>query len=135
MNPIREIHGVDDDSGDRFRAIAGGAGFFISNSLMKKCYKVIDDFNTHWVSISGSYYTCSDVAISYMMNKYFNLKMKNLFYLLSQPPNHYEEAISENSKLYENYGVPLSDCLNSPMSFHYIKPDQMEDIYIRYKNK
>ena len=134
-NPIREVHGGDLVGDDRFRAIAGGGGFFISNSLMKKCYPIIDDFNKHWSTISGNYYPYSDVAFSYMINKYFNIKLTHLYYILSQSPSHYESAIIGNSdtKWYQNYEISLSDCLKTPMSFHYIKPDQMEYVYKKYK--
>jgi hypothetical protein len=133
-NPIGEIHGGDLVD-DKFRAIAGGGGFFISNSLMKKCYPIIDNFNKHWSDVSGNCYPYSDVAFAYMINKYFNIKVTHLYYILGQPPSHYESAIIGNSdtKWYTNYEISLSDCLKTPMSFHYIKPDQMEDVYEKYK--
>ena len=129
------LHEVSEESESTFRAIAGGAGFFISNSLMRKCYKIIDEFNNHWSEISGGVYPFSDVAIAYMIKKYFNIELTSCPYILSQPPNHYEGAINgdENAKWYVDHPIPLSECLKRPLSFHYIKPEQMNEIYQKYK--
>lgn len=118
--------------GITFRAIAGGASFFISNSLMKKCYNIIDEFNNLWVKISGSKYGCSDVALSYMIKKYFNIDVTHILYMLSQSPTHYDD---ENNKMwYDHYPVDISELLKNPMSLHYIKPSEMNDIYNQYRD-
>ena len=135
------IHEVGDQTmdfhGDRniFKSIAGGGGFFVSNSLMKKCYKIIDKFNNHWTKISGINYTNSDVAFAYMIYKYFNIRITHIPYILSQPPSHFEGAISGdgNSKYYLNYPISLLEIIKNPISFHYIKPNEMEEIYNKYR--
>jgi hypothetical protein len=131
-NPIREVS----ESESTFRAISGGGGFFISNSLMKKTYEKIDQFNLHWRSVSGSNYPYSDVAISYMLKKYFNIDYTFIPQLLSQSPKHYEGAIQGdiNAQWYVDYPISLSECLKKPMSFHYIKPNEMQSVYEKYKN-
>ncbi len=133
---FHEINGSFNNNQNTFTAIAGGAGFFVSNSLMKKCYNIIDEFNEHWIKISGRNYPYSDVAFAYMVYKYFKIKVTDMPLLLSQNPAHYEGAISgdENSKWYVNYTIPLIDVLKNPMSFHYIKPHEMLDVYNKYKN-
>jgi hypothetical protein len=117
-----------------FRAIAGGASFFISNSLMHKCYNIIDEFNKNWTNISNHHYGCSDVALSYMLKLYFNIDVTGSYHMLSQNPKHYEGAITgdENAKWYVDYPVSLEDAIKTPISLHYIKPENMEEIYIKY---
>jgi hypothetical protein len=134
VNPYLHECGVENDNS--FRAIAGGASFFISNSLMKKCYEIIDEFNQYWKQISGRNYGCADVALALMINKYFNIKVTENKYMLSQNPSHYENVIyNENSserKWYPNW-QSLSDIISKPVSLHYIKPFEMKEIYKKYK--
>jgi hypothetical protein len=134
-DPIREVNGRKETEDGLFRAIAGGGGFFISNALMKKCYNVIDEFNKHWSQVSGRCYPFSDVAFSYMVFTYFNIRVTDCVFILGQPPSHYELAIlgNEDTKWYVDYNPPLEERLRNPMSFHYIKPDQMELTYNKYK--
>jgi hypothetical protein len=115
------------NANNTFTALAGGACFFISNSLMKKCYDVIDDFNQLWTQNAGSCYPFSDVAISYMIHKYFNIEPTHSSYMFSQNPLHYESE----SHLYD-YDVRL--LIKTPMTFHYIGPVEMSDIYEKYKS-
>jgi hypothetical protein len=102
---------------------------------MKKCYEVIDEFNINWQKISGNSYPFSDVAISYMIKKYFNIEITFVPYILSQPPSHYESALNgdHNQKYYIDRPVSLEECMKNPMSFHYIKPQDMIYIYEKYK--
>lgn len=129
------LHEVGESTTDSFKALAGGGGFFVSNSLMKKCYDKIDEFNEFWTKTSGHNYPYSDVAFAYMVYKYFKIEVIHVPYILSQSPEHYEDAISggEGAKWYINFPIPLKDALESPMSFHYIKPDKMESVYQKYK--
>ena len=132
---IHEINKNQSNYGVIFRSIAGGASFFISNSLMCKCYNIIDEFNKKWTDVSGSVYGCSDVALAYMIKLYFNIDVTNSYYMCSQSPEHYEGAANgdENSKWYLNYPVSLLEILKNPISLHYIKPEKMNEIYQKYK--
>ena len=125
--------GVEND--DSFYSIAGGASFFISNSLMKKCYATIDDFNKYWKNISGASYGCADVAIALMVRRLGFIPTENE-YMFSQNPSHYEDVInnenSANRKWYPNW-KELSNKISNPVSFHYIKPLEMKEIYEKYK--
>jgi hypothetical protein len=114
------------NSNNKFRALAGGACFFISNSLMKKCYDVIDDFNKLWIEKSGYAYPYSDVAIAYMISKYFGIEVTHLFHMFGQHPTHYESQ----SHIYD-YDVKLY--VKTPMTLHYIKAEEMQNIYEKYK--
>jgi len=127
---LREIHSPE-TVGLTFRAVTGGAGFFISNSLMKKCYPVIEEFNQLWSNISGSNYGCADVGISYMMKKYFDIEMIHVFSMLSQSPDHYLDET--NHDWYKDYLVPITELVKEPMSLHYIKPLQMKEVYESFK--
>jgi len=135
-NDYPQIHEINSSKNDgiNFRAIAGGASFFISNSLMKKCYYIIDQFNKKWNNISGSNYGCSDVALSYMLKLYFDIEVTHSPYMLSQNIEHYQGAImgDENSKWYLDFPISLSEAIKSPISLHYIKPEKMEEIYKKY---
>lgn len=134
-NPhIMEIGNQTNDS-NKFKALAGGAPILISNSLMKKCYGIIEEFNSTWTNISGSCYPYSDVALPYMIKKYFGVDATFEPYLLSQPPSHYIGALNgdENAKWYVDYPISLKEALSEPISFHYIKPSEMEEIYQKYK--
>jgi hypothetical protein len=126
------IHEIESEqsSGLIFRSIAGGASFFISNSLMKKCYPILDEFNDEWKRISGGNYGCADVGIAYMIKKYFNVDVTHVLSMLSQNPSHYENP--ENDIWYRDYPSHVSDLVKSPMSLHYIRPNEMEYIYKKY---
>ena len=134
---IHEIHEGISNSGITFTSIAGGASFFISNSLMRKCYPIISDYMNEWYDktydITSRY--CADICISYMLKKHFNIDVTHNYYMLSQPPIHYENAVKgdENTKWYINYEIPLNEILKSPISLHYIKPAEMNEIYLKYK--
>ena len=133
--PILHESGIQ--SNNSFRAIAGGSSFFISNSLMKKCFDVIDEFNEYWENISNGNYGCSDVALSLMVKKYFNIDPIESKYMFSQHPEHYIDIMynedsknriwykSEESRNFEPF-------IKNAISFHYIKPDEMEFIYEKY---
>lgn len=107
--------------GLRFELFAGGAGFFISNSLMKKIYPLIDEFNKEWLRLyeSGNLlencYACGDAALSFMVAKYFDIKLTNVDGMYSQNPIFY------------------SDIVDKPLTFHYIKPFEMQTLYDKYK--
>jgi hypothetical protein len=137
-NPYLHECGVENDNS--FFAIAGGASFFVSNSLMKKCYTIIDEFNNYWTEISKSgpswLYGCADVAFSLMVNKYFNIKVTENKYMFGQNPSHYKDIIdNENSsdRIHFSDLNDLSNRISTPISFHYIKPNEMEEIYKKYK--
>lgn len=119
-----------------FRALAGGGPIFISNSLMKKCHGIIDEFNSHWKKISGYNYPYSDVALPYMVKLYFGVDVTFIPNILSQRPEHYESALqgADHMKHYKNYPISLDEALSNPISFHYIEPFEMEETYKKYKN-
>lgn len=129
------LHESKVESESSFRSIAGGASFFISNSLMKKCYPLIDEFNQYWKEISGSSYGCADVAIALMVKKLGFVPVENE-YMFSQNPSHYEDVINNensiNRQWYPNW-KELSNKIYNPVSFHYIKPFEMKEIYEKYK--
>ena len=108
--------------GLEFEVFAGGAAFFISNSLMKKIYPLIDEFNIKWLelyttgNLPESCYACGDVAISFLVKKYFDLKLTHCNKMFSQNPSFYGDV-------------------SEPLSFHYIKPHEMETIYKRFNQK
>lgn len=100
--------------------IAGGGGTFISNSLMKKMYSKIDEFNTYWKylydkRIYGGY-PHGDVALCLMAKKYFGIDTTHMDGLHSQHPTFYLD--------YPN--------IKDPLTFHYVKED-MDKIYNQYK--
>ena len=107
---------------------------------MKKCYPIINDFNQYWTDISNSgpswLYGCADVAISLMVNKYFGVRATENKYMFSQNPSHYEDVINNensiNRQWYPNW-KELSNKISNPVSFHYIKPFEMKEIYEKYK--
>jgi len=95
---------------------SGGGGFFISRKLMDKIYGKIDSFIQEWFSIclthfSGVHPAAGDVAITYFLWKHFGIKVTVVegFYGL-QPENY-------------SYIVP------KPLTFHYISPQQMHQLY------
>lgn len=132
---IMEIEKETDDA-RKFTAMAGGGPIFISNSLMKKCYGIIDEFNSLWIRVSGHNYPYSDVALSYMVKMYFGVEATFIPNILGQRPDHYESALqgADHMKYYQDYPISLNDALAEPISFHYIKPFEMEEIYKKYKN-
>jgi hypothetical protein len=132
---IPYLHECDVESDNSFYSIAGGASFFISNSLMKKCYPLIDEFNQYWKEISRFNYGCADVAIALMVKKLGFVPIDNE-YMFSQNPSHYEDVINNENSLnrqwYSNW-KELSNKISNPVSFHYIKPFEMKEIYEKYK--
>jgi len=119
-----------------YRAFAGGAGIFLSNSLMKKCYGIIDEFNSMWIEKSGYCYPYSDVALPYMLKIYFGIDITFEPRMLSQTPSHYKAAISGEESIkrwYVDYPISLEEVLENPISFHYIKPAEMSVVYESYK--
>lgn len=102
---------------------AGGGSFFMSNSLMKKIYPKIEEFNKHWIEItspvcegSNVSYDWADVAIAYIVKKYTGVDPTYTTGMYSQHPEFYKEEI-----------------MFKPLSFHYIKPSEMERIYQEFR--
>jgi hypothetical protein len=122
-----EINGI------KFNLFSGGGGFFISNSLMGKIYNLIDNFNEHWNSLhmrgyfpAHIQYAHGDVAMAYMLKKNYNLDVTHLDGLFPNPPEFYMGDIPdyiERSTL---------KYLNEPLSYHYIKPDDMKRVYEKF---
>lgn len=108
-------------NGLRFEIFAGGGGFFITNSLMKKIYNILDEFNEEWLNsyqngrLVESCYACGDVAISYLVKKYFNINLSHVDGMYSQSPGFYPNLV------------------NNPLSFHYIQPNEMKSVYEKFK--
>jgi len=114
-------------------AVAGGGGFFISNSLMRKIYPKILEFNDTWKNLSDSNklpvpYAIADIAIAYMIKLYFNIDSIHISGMFSQNPSKY---IKSNNYCFLNDND--INRLNSPLSYHYIKPIEMNEIYKKYK--
>ena len=120
-----EIYGGPDGiasiNGFKFRSLAGGGGIILSNSLMRKIYPLIDEFNIEWNNLSkngqlhANCYGCGDIAMAYMTKKYFNLDLSHVDGMYSQPPHAYTNIVKK------------------PISFHYISPHEMDEIYKKYK--
>ena len=109
--------------------IAGGGGFFISNSLMRKIYPKILEFNHIWKNLSDSNklpvpYAIADIAIAYMIKLYFNIDAIHISGMYSQNPIKY----TKNNN-YCNLNIEDIKKLNCPLSYHYIKPNEMNYIY------
>jgi len=117
----------------KMMTVAGGGSYFISNSLMKKIYPKILEFNNLWYNLSKSHllpvpYGTADIAITYMIKLYFNIDVIHVAGMFSQHPNSYND---QNN--YLDIKLEDKERLNSPLSFHYIKPNEMQIIYDRYK--
>lgn len=96
---------------------------------MRKIVDTIIPFNEYWIQATKfdmSIYGSSDVALSYMLKKYFNIDLTHCDYMFSQSPQHY----MTNFNLYD---YDVLNAINKPVSFHYISPTDMKSIYNSYK--
>jgi len=131
------IHECGDNfsnEGIKFVSSAGGSSFWISNGLMRKIYSSIDEFNIFWKNFSGPNYPYSDVAISYLIKKIANVDITYNPKMFSQNLEHYQNVLNNpddpNRIWYDEKKLKiLSENINTPMSFHYVKPQDMENIY------
>lgn len=98
-----------------YMAAAGGGGIYISNALMKRSYSIIDEFNDFWKRNAGEAYPWSDSA-TLMFKKYFDINITHSDNIFGQHPTYYDK-----------------DIIKDAISFHYIKPNEMQDIYKKYK--
>lgn len=114
---------------------AGGGSFFVSNSLMRKMYPIINEFNLLWKRVTSEVptnvsYAYADVSMAFMAKRYFNIDATHMSGMFSQHPSFYDIS--------KNFGNYLSDDdilrLKNPISFHYIKPHEMGDVYNKYKS-
>jgi len=102
---------------------SGGSGFFISNSLLSKIYDKIDKFIIDWPVICKDFFislrpVACDVAISFLIWKYFNIYYTKIHGMYAGPPSETKSIILK------------------PLTFHYICPNLMIDLYskkISYK--
>lgn len=113
-----------------FASIHGGPGFYISNSLMKKIIPMIDEFNIEWYNksqsgkLNGIDYSQSDLALSFMIKKYFNINftpMRLLFgdvSIFDDLESKKESSISDDDR---------------PIGLHYVKASRMNYYYQKYK--
>ncbi|NBP55682.1 hypothetical protein EBU71_03935 [bacterium] len=127
-----EVH--IDNLPNTFRAACGGAGVILSRSLMKKCYDIIDEFNLFWQVCAQSpawLFGCADVAIALMCHNYFGVGVEHLPGLFSQPPTFYLDPV--NDRWFSSYKEHPKFLLDRALSFHYIKPENMEEIWQKYK--
>jgi hypothetical protein len=99
-----------------YMAAAGGGGIYLSNAIVKKCYSVIDEFNEFWTKNAGVAYPWSDSAISLMFKKHFDINITHSENIFGQHPSFYDDKI-----------------IGKAISFHYIKPYEMKEIYEKYK--
>ena len=114
----------------KFTSIHGGPGFYLSNSLMKKIIPMIDEFNIEWYNksqsgnLNGIDYSQSDLALSFMVKKYFNINFTQIP-LLFGDVSIFDELESKNgfSNLVEE----------KPIGLHYVKASRMNYYYQRYK--
>ena len=113
-----------------FISIHGGPGFYISNSLMKKIIPMIDEFNIEWYNksqsgnLNGIDYSQSDLALSFMIKKYFNINFTPIR-LLFGDVSIFDEL--ESKKGFSNLVE------EKPNGLHYVKASKMNYYYQRYK--
>jgi hypothetical protein len=113
-----------------FTSIHGGPGFYLSNSLMKKVFPIIDEFNIEWYNksqsgkLNGIDYSQSDLAISFMIKKYFNITFTPMRLLFGDVKN-FDEIVLKN-----NCTIPNEE---KPIALHYVKASRMDDYYQKYK--
>ncbi len=114
----------------KFTSIHGGPGFYLSNSLMKKVYPIIDEFNIEWYNksqsgkLNGIDYSQSDLAISFMIKKYFNINFTPMRLLFGDVKN-FDEIVLKN-----DCTIPNEE---KPIALHYVKATRMDDYYQKYK--
>jgi hypothetical protein len=135
---IRCVNGDEKTTGTKFTASAGGASFWISNSLMKLIYPYFDEFNKYWIEKAGTNLPYSDVAISYMIKKYTNIDLTYNNTMFSQNLSFYENLINNpsdpNRIWYDDVRLDsIIQGLKNPMSFHYVLPDEMDQLYKKFK--
>jgi hypothetical protein len=113
-----------------FTSIHGGPGFYLSNSLMKKVFPIIDEFNIEWYNksqsgnLNGIDYSQSDLAISFMIKKYFNINFTPMSLLFGDVKN-FDEIVLKNDCTISNE--------DKPIALHYVKASRMDDYYQKYK--
>jgi hypothetical protein len=105
--------------GINFDCLAGGGGFFISNGLMREIFEFLDDFNVIWYNLYKSRrinypYGASDIALSFMLKKYFDCNLQRIDGLYTSHPRDYDFEIKK------------------PITLHYIKPYEMSDVFKKY---
>lgn len=117
---------IESIDGFKFELFAGGAGFFLSNSAMRKLYQILVMVTQEWFDICSSgrvnqismcSYASGDVALAYSLSKYLNLQ-----------PTHVDGMYSQN---------PCSDpnqIVVNPLTLHRIKPEEMKEIYERFNS-
>lgn len=133
---LKESHNGHENT---FCTIAGGASFFISNSLMKKIYPYIIEFNEYWKKNAfGIIYGCADIAISLMIKRYASIEVTENPYLFGQSDRYYLNVINNefdvNRRWYSLENIKnFEKNIQTPISLHYIKPDEMSEIYEKYK--
>jgi hypothetical protein len=76
-------------------------------------------------------YGCADVALAYMIKKYFNVDVTHILNMTGQSPQHLMDP--KNWGGFKNFGITALEVLKSPISLHYIKYSDMSDIYEKYK--
>ena len=104
---------------------SGGAGFFISRKLLETCLSYIPIFIQVWPNLANEklsdrvkYKTAAcDVAMSILLYEYLGIKLSVIEGLFGLQPCKYE---------------PDKPGIDRPISFHYIKPEEM---YRLYENK
>jgi hypothetical protein len=113
-----------------FTSIHGGPGFYISNSLMKKIIPIIDKFNIEWYNksqsgkLNGIDYSQSDLALSFMIKKYFNIDFTSIPLLFG------DVSIFDDLVAKKNNFISQEDF---PVGLHYVKASRMDYYYQKYK--
>jgi len=113
-----------------FTSIHGGPGFYISNSLMKKIIPMIDEFNIEWFNksqagkLNGIDYSQSDLAISFMIKKYFNINFTQIPFLFG------DVSIFDELESKKELDIMVKE---KPIGLHYVKASRMNDYYKKYK--
>ncbi len=103
--------------GHYYMSCAGGGGICLSNSYVKNIYSFIDYFNYGWTKLTNmSNYGYSDKAIALMIKLKLKIDLTHCDKMLSQDISQYDD-----------------DILKQSMILHYIKPNNMEHIYKKYK--
>lgn len=117
---------------------SGGAGFFVSNSLMKKIKPDIDKIIKEWIytcdykTIDKIYGSC-DIGFGYIMSQMYDICVTTLCEMKSDglvTDGFY--SFNANFYPHTNNEIGTIILIDNPISYHYVKP---HDMYRLYENK
>lgn len=105
------------------RYASGGPGFFISKSLMKKMYPLLETFIYIWPEVFHIEYNnkmhpaACDNALAYFLWRYLNI-LETIVH--DSIDGFYHSRIEEYGQI-----------IDKPIAFHYVKPEEMYQYYTR----